>query len=502
MFEPIEVPAYDAVACAERLVSSVVERRMAAASRMAWVARWAELHEPESMTRRNGSPLPARVTAAWKVETDGIPLVTSDGVLELAVLLQVSPRSAECLVRDVLELVHRLPRTWHAIMTGDVEDWQGRQLAKATRHLKAEQAQWVDREIGDVLQTLPFGRATAVVEAKVIAADPALHSERLEADDAKQFVSTRRRSNVHGLRTMVARGRAGDIARLEAMISLLADQMLAAGDLADGDTRRAKALVLLANPAMACVFLAGMDTSGPQPADTLESEETASPSAAELAREFGRILREMGGVEKLRPRSVLYLHISQAAVEGVRAAQVARVEDPVAAGPISIEQLREWLKNDRITVRPVIDPLESAPVDCYEIPARLHEAQALLTPFEVFPYGTCSARQADDDHTIAYVPMDKGGPPGQTAIGNLGPLGRSRHLAKTFGGFRVHQPLPGLYYWRTPTGWWYQVDHRGTQPLGRDRPAILDEPLSNVDVRSCSAMEQALRREIIVELAA
>jgi hypothetical protein len=500
---------------------------MAAASRFAWVARWADLHEPEILVRREGGHVEARRRQAWQVDTDGIPAVTTAGVVQLGMLLQTSTRSAECLLRDVLEIRHRLPRTWHGVMTGNVEDWKARQVAKSTRHLKEEHARWVDEQLGDVLATLPWGRALAVVEGKVIAADPATHEARLTEDEAKRFVSTRRRSNVHGLRTMIARGTAGDISRLEAMVSHIASAMLAAGDEDVLDTRRAKALALLANPALACVFLAGMKTTAPLTSDSGQAETppqlpsrderdaqqqveqepavqesvAQAPSAAELAQEFGRVLREMGAVDKLRPRTVLYIHLSEAAVEGVRAAQVARVEDPVAAGPISIDQLREWLKNDRIIVKPVIDPFEAVPVDCYEIPTRLHEAQSLLTPFEVFPYGTQPARQADDDHTIPYVPPDEGGPPGQTAIGNLGPLGRRHHLAKTFSGFTVHQPVPGLYYWRTPTGWWYQVDHRGTRPLGRDRPAAVSSPVAELDPRQLSMPEQAFRQSILMHLA-
>ena len=207
-------------------------------------------------------------------------------------------------------------------------------------------------------------------------------------------------------------------------------------------------------------------------------------------------------IDRLRPTSVLHVHLADAAITGLSAAQVARVEDCVAGGPIGVAQLREWLRNDRVVVKPVIDPLGAIPVDAYEIPSPLREAQVLLTPFEVFPYGTQPARQADLDHTQPYVLREDGGPPGQTAIGNLGPLGRRHHLGKTFGGFTVHQPLPGLYYWRTPTGWWYQVDHRGTRPLGRDEPAAVRAPLAHDAGRDLSPMEEAFRRAIVGECAA
>jgi hypothetical protein len=42
---------------------------------------------------------------------------------------------------------------------------------------------------------------------------------------------------------------------------------------------------------------------------------------------------------------------------------------------------------------------------------------------------------------------------------NLGPLARGHHRAKTFGDWQLHQPLAGLYLWRTPTRYWFRVDH-------------------------------------------
>jgi hypothetical protein len=37
------------------------------------------------------------------------------------------------------------------------------------------------------------------------------------------------------------------------------------------------------------------------------------------------------------------------------------------------------------------------------------------------------SRSVDIDHTIAYLSVEKGGPPGQTRIGNLGPHIRYHH---------------------------------------------------------------------------
>jgi hypothetical protein len=73
----------------------------------------------------------------------------------------------------------------------------------------------------------------------------------------------------------------------------------------------------------------------------------------------------------------------------------------------------------------------------------------------------------DLDHTERYVPMDYGGPPGQTARGNLGPFARPGHRAVTHGGWQKHQPEPGYFVIRSPLGYVYLVTNQGTLGLGR-----------------------------------
>jgi hypothetical protein len=70
------------------------------------------------------------------------------------------------------------------------------------------------------------------------------------------------------------------------------------------------------------------------------------------------------------------------------------------------------------------------------------------------------------DHTIPYLSPDKGGPPGQTRLGNLGPHIRRHHNQKTHGGWQVRQPEPGTWLWRSPHRKIYLVNATGTHPLG------------------------------------
>ncbi len=138
---------------------------------------------------------------------------------------------------------------------------------------------------------------------------------------------------------------------------------------------------------------------------------------------------------------------------------MARVE---GIGPVTLNRLRDWLSNSRVTVKPVIDLTNQTPVDGYEIPNRVREAIHLISPVDCFPYATSTSRTGDLDHTTPYRPPDQGGPPGQTRIGNLGPLTRRHHRTKTFGRWTLNQVWPGVFVWRSPHGHHYLVDHTGT----------------------------------------
>jgi hypothetical protein len=169
-------------------------------------------------------------------------------------------------------------------------------------------------------------------------------------------------------------------------------------------------------------------------------------------------------VKAARPRVVLHFHLADAALRTGQA--IVRPED---GDPITLHQLMEFLRRSQCQVRiqPVLNPTAVAAVDSYEIPAQLRAAVRALQLADVFPFGTCLSPHMDLDHTERYVPTDCGGPPGQTRLGNLGPMTRSGHRAVTHGGWQKHQPEPGYYIHRSPCGYIYLVTNQGTLALGR-----------------------------------
>ena len=165
-----------------------------------------------------------------------------------------------------------------------------------------------------------------------------------------------------------------------------------------------------------------------------------------------------------RPRVVLHFHLSEAALGTGQA--IVRPED---GGPLTFDELVEFLARTGCPVRiqPVLDPTEVAPIDGYEIPQRLRAAVRVRQIADVFPFGTCLNPRMDLDHTERYVSMDYGGAPGQTRLGNLGPMARPGHRAETHGDWKKRHPEPGYFVHRSPTGYVYLVTNQGTLALGR-----------------------------------
>jgi hypothetical protein len=491
VFESVEVAEEGVRDCSDALAASVRDERLAAATKLARVARWADMHPPEpgsahaqglgAATRYRtvvhglDDEQEIRHVRRWvsgrsryvgvQVGADGTPMVSEFAVVELGVLLETTTGAAQVLLRDVLDLRHRLPLVWKAVMTGQVEAWQARKAACVTRPLSFDQARLVDTEVLEALTGLPYGRAVEVIEGRVIAADPAAHEARRQAEAERRYVSLGRRPSPEGLRMLYAQTTAGDLTRLDAIVEQIARLLADNGDTDPRQVRRAKALGILADPAGACLLMAGLSANADQKVTPHEHvDQHVDQDAVARALAWAEALRSLGAkvVDRLRPRTVLYLHLGE---EG----RVARSN----LGPLSLAQLLEWLGRDRVIVKPVIDLTDQASVDAYEVPKPMAEHVGLREPFEVFPWGTQLSRGTDSDHTVPYVPPDEGGPPGQTHPGNLGPLGRRHHNAKTHGGFVCHQPLPGMYLWQLPCGLWYQVDHTGTHALGRETPEIL-----------------------------
>lgn len=433
-------------------------------------SHWATLHDPETIPHRDGPTLPG-TERGKQLGGDGTPQVTEFACAELGLMMGVGFVAADNLMRDALDLEHRHPLMWAALARGEGRVWKARQVARTTHAagLTLEQARYVDAATTTYVDTLTWSAFTRLVEVKTVEADPEAAEARRRAADLERFVTTGR-SCEHGLKTLIARASAGEVIYFVAMCDRIAQILLLEGDTGPVGVRRSKALAILANPARALAMLQRHASAEPHPDDPDRSP--VDPAPVDQAPAGNATAPVKPDPEKMRPRAVLYVRISE---EALRTRQGVAYAEGV--GPITAEQVGEFLGHHHVTVRPVLDLRGQVPVDAYEVPADLREAMRLARPSSVFPWSRAGTTTADSDHTKPYLSVEQGGPTGQTRIGNLGPMVRFGHRVKTHGrGWKHRQPRAGVYLWRTPHGYWFRVDNDGTHTLGRDPDLTVHDP--------------------------
>jgi hypothetical protein len=466
-----ELPPAGAAQLAGLIEQNHAELQAAECRMLQLVCAWADAHYLDSGSDEY-QPLVQRA-CAWGGE--GTPEVSEYCAAELGALQGTGIMAARGLIADALDLRYRLPRLWGRVLTGGVRAWQARKIAEQTRPLSWQACADVDHALSDFVGMMPWPRLATILSAAIVEADPALAAERAErvrhSHDVFAFDSE------DGLKTIVAKAAAGDAIWFLATVNRIAEILAARGDTDPVGARRARAVGILARPAEALQLLIehqhdsndrsdqSDQSAGPDQSVEPDLETDGEPEPeADDHQSLSTAVPPGFDAKAARPRVVLHFHLSEAALRSGQA--IVRPED---GGPLTLEQLVEFLSRSgcRVRIQPVLDPTETAPVDGYEIPARLRAAVRVRQIADVFPFGTCLSPKMDLDHTERYVPMDYGGPPGQTRLDNLGPLARPSHRAVTHGGWHKHQPEPGYYLHRSPTGYIYLVSNQGTLALGR-----------------------------------
>jgi hypothetical protein len=281
-----------------------------------------------------------------------------------------------------------------------------------------------------------------------------------------------------------------DALDLDHTLSDLADQLRQLGDTDPLDVRRAHALGALAHPQHLLDLAAG---DGDHANERTNGDGVVAGACAGQRPVKGQVLR-------LRNNTTahLYLHVSltdlltgvvgnfggdlsggvtDAAHVDANQAQAPGQQSQTPTGwveklgPATLDLIRDWLtRADRITLRPVLHAADVGPrsdagtvggdgdwpaVDQHEPPEWMREIVILRDGHCVFPGCSIDARSCDQDHIDPYVPIDEGGPPGQTSVENLACLCRRHHRLKTFTTWRYHRLPDGDYEWTSPTGHTY-----------------------------------------------
>ena len=460
MFDPAGSTGHQLAA---RLVANHTELVERECEVLVLAAGWADVHGMDP-TAEGYDTL---VERARRFGGEGTPEVSEYAGHELGALQGLPSGSADQLMADALDLRHRLPRLWARVRTAQVRAWQARRVAQATSHLPFEAAGLVDRAVSGFLGQLPWARCQRILTAAVLQADPDLAEQREELAARSRDVMAY--DGDDGLKTLVAKAAAGDVVWFMATVNRLADILKIDGDADPVGTRRAKAIGLLAQPAVALQLLIDHaqdadphpsmpgrhepPAGGEEPGEEHTSLNLTPP--AELARPVG------AGV--LRPRVVLHFHLSDAAL--LAGHGLVRPEHGDAQ---TLAQLQTWLAETGcvVQVRPIRDASQTRPVDAYETPLWLRDLLLSRNPVDVFPFGVATSRGMDADHTIPFLATAEGGPPGQTGLHNLGPHNRSHHRAVTHSRWRRRQPQPGTYLFRSPHRYVFIVTNQGTLDLG------------------------------------
>lgn len=417
------------------------------------------------------------------IGSGGTPEVAEGCVLELAADLHVRPEEAHQLIATALDCRHRLPMIWGMVQDLEVPVYQARHIAQVTHELDAQRAGLVDLELSRQIVGMSFRRVKKLTAAVVL--------RQLDAEVAEQ----RRREALeargvwigqsdHGVADVMAVVDAADAVQVDAMIERLVQVLRRGGATGTADALRARALGIMATPALALQLLQ---------ADLLDQLPVGEEFARVCARD-GQAGHVCGTIsvdpDALLPKAQLVVHLTDTTLATGGGLVRCDKLNPLLAG-----WFPEAFGHHRFTVRPVIDQNHQVPSDSYECPPTMREAVTLRNPWEVFPWSTRTSPGLDLDHTIPWQPrattMAKSvgapcadpltrttagelveaspptGVPGQTHPDNLGPLSRLAHRAKTHFGWRLFQPLPGVFLWQTPLGYRYLRTPSRTLDLGR-----------------------------------
>lgn len=485
------IAALDASGILAATTAALRRRRLGEVEELELLAHWALLNgedpaaHPDPVHARNARLVGDRLTYPGGEGTPGLREFTLG---EIAMARGCSDGATRWAIADVLDLIYRLPRVWTRVRAGECEPWLAKKVARMCRHLPAACVGDVDAAVARIIDREAASRVLTVAEAAIIAADPQLHEERRQAKLRSRYVDITRRTEdgsadvepLDGVAILRARLDARDALWLEVTLKRLVEIITPEHPDAGPHERRAIALGLLGDPARALTLLAGSAVE-----DSEEPRPEQDPDARTLFGDLDDLLTALtAGTSRLRPKTVLYVHLHEAALLG-RADGCARVE---GLGPVSLAALADLLARTDLSVRPVIDLNGTVRSTSYEHPEALKERVFLSTGGEYWPYGTSTGRNGSEfDHVTRFLHPDPGQPPDpdtppQTGTHNSGPLTKRHHRWKTFAGYRTRQAGPGRYALITPHGQGYLVDATGTRPLDPEKIRLIVDAEPGLDV--------------------
>ena len=456
----------------DRAVAAMASRRQAEVDLLESALAWAHAHvasgdvDPAEVAgwRSDTIPTPGTYAAAMFGERAipiagvGTPAVAEFAVMELAAALRLSHEAALSLVGDVLDLAHRLPRTWTLVRELRVPAHLGREAARVSRDLDVDAAAHADRLLVWQPKRLNAHRIGVLVHEARLYADPDRAVADHDAAMGSRKVECRYGTGAPGTGEAWMVLDEADLVAFDAAVGVMADQIGALGHGGSLDVRRAHAVGILADPQQALDLLA-VDPTAPEADDdpgVCAAEDMAHGAANPFRRPSapGRENADGGRGGRGRGGVVLVFHVTDRDLLDTGGSWgSAGVATSPKLGPVLLGRLQSWLLTaGKVTIKPVVDHATITPVDAHDPPARMADAVRFRDTTCVYPACGRVAEFCDLDHIESYVPPGEGGPPGQTRPDALAPLCRRHHRAKTFGAFSYGRLADGSYEWTLPTG--------------------------------------------------
>ena len=365
------------------------------------------------------------------------------------------------LIADALDLAHRLPKLFACLHDGTVDAWRTRMVAGATREFTVAQAGEADRRLSatnidgePLLARLPMWRVRKILAQIRIVETP---------DDAEDERDTNRNSrdvriwpSGTGVAAINGTLSVRDGRRLDQRLDQIVESLRYLGDERPYGVLRSVALGMLDEPdSLDDLYAQVHDARTTQPTEKTEPTEGAADAPTEERSAsphddrpgpdaFRRPTRQQ------RPKTVLYVHFDRTwgtySLDGV--------------GAITRSDATDILGHSDVTIRPVIDLEATITATGYVASPRLKEQTALMNGGTcTFPACDKPARTCDFDHIVNHAEG------GLTDARNGHRLCRFHHRAKTFTGWSVQSPAPGVWIWLSPDGRTYLVTGGTTTKL-------------------------------------
>lgn len=263
---PLDLDGFDARATLAATAEVHALQAQADVAELRLALHFADLH-PDPATLRGDVGVPGGERGIV-YGGDGCPAIAEFAAAEFGAVTGRSAGSAARFIGECLALRHRLPRTLAQVLAGNAAVWKARKIASACLALSLEAAAIVDERVSGIIDSVTPLRLANIVKAAMWQADPEAAKAAAEAR-ARQHGVWAGRTDEHGTTMLFVRASSGDVIRFRATINQIADALEALGDTDSKQQRCAKAIGVIADPALADKLLqvAQHLTTNPDPAD-------------------------------------------------------------------------------------------------------------------------------------------------------------------------------------------------------------------------------------------